>query len=441
MDRRWLVALILLVAPALARAQEEPSSPPASDVINATTSLPSSKFLDRPNDETDRRAREIAAPESTDPERPDVLLIGSSTSIAYTPVVRHLLGEEFDVFRVPEKARTTSYALKRLDDWLGEHPWDVIVLQMGGWDSLNTPIDTFERNIRAIIARLERTGATIVYANMTPVPDLLHAYFGRKTNYNDVILRYNTVAEHVMRDEEVPVLDLFRLMLPHVDRVQHKHDYRFTPEGIQMIGRHVADAIRKPDEVGPAAEVEFVYYLLVFGSYSGDSNLISKSHTFATFIKATTDRELVEAHTISWVPVDRVVDPLRAKPVPGENLDLAKTLEWCQKVQARVSLWGPFVIDPVLYRKAVKRVEHLADSSVRYVVLDQSLRRHHSAYNCIHAVSDLGGHLRTYSKRGAEASSMVVDHFRPWIRRQARDTRWLEQELDLIRFPLTRRHR
>ena len=57
----------------------------------------------------------FANPKKDNPNLPNILLVGDSISIGYTPYVRINLKEKVDVYRVPSNARNSSFGLQNLD--------------------------------------------------------------------------------------------------------------------------------------------------------------------------------------------------------------------------------------------------------------------------------------------------------------------------------------
>src|SRR6516225_10137135 len=112
------------------------------------------------------------------PGLPRVLLVGDSISIGYTgPVQRNLAGKA-NVHRIPENGADTINGLKKIDSWLGDSHWDVIHFNWGLHDLKITaeggrqvPLDAYEKNLVALVERLKSTGAQLVWATTTPVPN------------------------------------------------------------------------------------------------------------------------------------------------------------------------------------------------------------------------------------------------------------------------------
>ncbi len=184
---------------------------------------------------------------------PRVLIIGDSISIGYTIPVRDELAGRANVVRPPENCGPTVYGLERLDDWLGQGPWAVIHFNFGLHDlkyldaegkyivpkpgdaPLATP-EQYAENLRKLIARLQRTGARLVFATTTPVPDgTVGRLAGSERAYNDAALA-------VVRKAGITVDDLWAFTSQRPE-LQRPHNVHFTPEGDKAIAHVVATAI------------------------------------------------------------------------------------------------------------------------------------------------------------------------------------------------------
>lgn len=185
------------------------------------------------------------------------------------------------------------------------------------------------------------------------------------------------------------------------------------------------------------------YYLLMFGSQRVPNNP-NYSHTFATFAKVSwlapgpCPRDpLVEAHTISWLPANLKIRVGALLPECGRNFDLYATLDFAHCTGQRVSLWGPYCIQPDLYKRALGRKAELESGRIDYKANDMGYRSDRVC-NCIHAISTIaeGPRLRVASPGwGESASYFVLQEFEPWILLN-RPTPWVGAALSLDRYPI-----
>lgn len=187
------------------------------------------------------------------PGLPRVLLIGDSISIGYTLSVRAHLAGRANVHRPAENCGPTVLGLARLDTWLGDGPWAVIHFNFGLHDLkyldeqgtyvppdrghvVATP-EQYAQNLRAIVARLRRTGARLIFATTTPVPA---GTVGRVEGSEQA---YNAAALRVMQELGVTVNDLGGYARAHQAEIQLPHDVHYTPAGYTALSKLVSAAI------------------------------------------------------------------------------------------------------------------------------------------------------------------------------------------------------
>ena len=186
------------------------------------------------------------------PALPRVLLIGDSISVGYTPGVRKLLEGKANVLRIPVNGGPTSRGVEFLDDWLGAGKWDVIHFNFGLHDikrmkNGKTDItaewqvggEQYEKNLAALVQKLKATGARLIWASTTPVPE---GASGRIKG-DEVIV--NRIAEKVMKKHGVEIDDLYGCVLPHLDKYQRPQNVHFTDEGSGFLAQKVAGSIEK----------------------------------------------------------------------------------------------------------------------------------------------------------------------------------------------------
>jgi acyl-CoA thioesterase-1 len=193
--------------------------------------------------------REEFIPIEDDPNLPRVLLIGDSISVGYTLPVREKLADEANVHRACQNCGPTSRGVEHLDKWLEDGNWDVIHFNFGLHDlkymeetgEHQVPIDEYEENLEEIVARLSETGAELVWASTTPVPEPVE---GPERVSEDVV-KYNNVAAAIMQEHSIAIDDLYEFALPQLDVIQRPENVHFTPRGSEVLARQVAESIRQ----------------------------------------------------------------------------------------------------------------------------------------------------------------------------------------------------
>jgi len=175
---------------------------------------------------------------------PNVLVLGDSISMGYTPFLKKRLADVANVSRPACNCGATQFFLRErggMRDWVGTNDWRAIVVNCGIWDicymkgdaldvdhfwgvdeeleklpplergtairargyRVRTPAPEYRANLRKILAYLKSTGAMVVFALTTPVP----AY-----QYDDrcgLFRVYNELAAEVCAELGVETVDLY----------------------------------------------------------------------------------------------------------------------------------------------------------------------------------------------------------------------------------------
>ena len=172
-----------------------------------------------------------------DPKLPRILLIGDSVSRGYTQPTRKALAGKANVHRAPANCGPTASGLKNLDAWLGEGKWDVIHFNFGIHDRA-TPAADYVKRLEEIVVRLEKTGAKLIWASTTPIPDNP----AQKQTAQSVVEK-NALAAEVMKKHGIPTDDLFAAMTPRLKEFQPPLDVHYTGAGYDFLGATVGEAI------------------------------------------------------------------------------------------------------------------------------------------------------------------------------------------------------
>ena len=199
------------------------------------------------------------APIEDVPGLPRVLLIGDSISIGYTLSVRAALKGVANVHRIPTNGGPKSKGLENIEAWLGTSKWDVIHFNWGLHDlcyrhpesktqgkrdkvkgSVTHPVEDYAGNLEKLVVRMKKTGARLVFATTTPVPE---GEAGRKVGDD---LRYNKAAGAVMSKHGVAVNDLHAVMAGRMDQFGTRPgNVHFKPEGSALLAQQVAKAVKE----------------------------------------------------------------------------------------------------------------------------------------------------------------------------------------------------
>lgn len=181
------------------------------------------------------------------PGLPRVLLIGDSISMGYTLPVRKLLEGVANVHRIPQNGGPTKNGIANIEKWLGNGKWDVIHFNWGIHDLKFMPdgkrqveAADYEANLRTLVARLEKTGAKLIWATTTPIPKgplIPPREFGQ-------VADYNAIAEKVMKENGVTINDLNGWITPKLAEMQKPQDVHYHDSGSDYLAQKVAQEIK-----------------------------------------------------------------------------------------------------------------------------------------------------------------------------------------------------
>src|SRR5262249_39466204 len=136
---------------------------------------------------------------------------------------------------------------KVIGEVLAHGPYDVIHFNLGlhGWQPGRIPAGQFEPLTTAMVRafREHAPQAKLLWASTTPVtkakePGPLDA------EVNPIIVEHNRMAAGVMAAEQVPINDLYGLMLKHLDLAAGDR-FHWKPEAKKLQAKQVADAVRR----------------------------------------------------------------------------------------------------------------------------------------------------------------------------------------------------
>ena len=189
---------------------------------------------------------------------PKVLIIGDSISLGYTPFVAEILKAEATVTHNKGNAGPTEHGLRDIDRWLGTTQWEVIHFNWGLHDlcyrnpesktqgnrdklkgTLTTSLEQYEANLEQLVLRLKKTGAVLIWATTTVVPE------GEEGRFVGDDLKYNEVASRVMKKHGILIDDLHALTKgfgPELFR--EPGNVHYQPDGYKKLAEQVADRIR-----------------------------------------------------------------------------------------------------------------------------------------------------------------------------------------------------
>jgi len=87
---------------------------------------------------------------------------------------------------------------------------------------------------------MKKTGARLVFATTTPVPN---GGVLSPTRKFDSIEARNLLAVALMKEEDVAIDDLYQVALPVVEKIGRPNDVHFSKAGYDLLGEAVAVSI------------------------------------------------------------------------------------------------------------------------------------------------------------------------------------------------------
>ena len=194
----------------------------------------------------------------------NILIIGDSISIGYTPFVKELLKYTAIVTRPvyedgnDENCQGTINGVANIDRWLGKTKWDIVHFNFGLHDikhvdpktgegsnnpkhPLQAELKIYKKNLEFIVQKLKATSARLIFATTTPYP-------GRTANpLRDpgMPAKYNREAIKIMNKNKIVINDLYTFMLPRLTELQLPENVHFTPEGYLALAQKVVDRIKE----------------------------------------------------------------------------------------------------------------------------------------------------------------------------------------------------
>jgi len=156
-------------------------------------------------------------------KKTNILIIGDSISIGYTPFVKNFFLDKATVLHNDGNAQHTGTGLKKIEEWLGNKNWDVIQFNWGLWDlcyrhsdskeygnrdKINGKpeftIDEYASNLDSLVAIIKKkSNAKLIFVTTTYVPK---DEPGRRKSD---VEKYNKAAKLVMKKHNILINDIY----------------------------------------------------------------------------------------------------------------------------------------------------------------------------------------------------------------------------------------
>ena len=211
----------------------------------------------------------------------NVLVIGDSISMEYTPLVAERLADVAVVQSgggLETNGGNTRKGLRCLDRWLGNGTWDVVHFNHGLWDMVDrehtrwwpafparkrktwteqqsVPVDEYAANVRTYYERLRNRSRVVVFATTTPVPGCTPKCTPKHKRSPRKVLDYNAAALAALPRDAVVVDDVYAAAVGYCGEpfpnagcaevpLLRKGDIHFKAKGYEALAVNISRAIR-----------------------------------------------------------------------------------------------------------------------------------------------------------------------------------------------------
>ena len=184
----------------------------------------------------------------------NVLIIGDSISIGYTPFVEKALAPDIVVTHNRGNGGSTRRGLDSMEIWLNHKKWDLITFNFGLHDmvykdeqnkydvvngKLTVPLEEYKNNLELIVKRLKKATKILLFVNTTVVPENSS---GRKV---EDPARYNEVAMEVMKKNHIRVIDLYSASQVIHPKTSAPGNVHYSPEGYEQLAAELIKPIKE----------------------------------------------------------------------------------------------------------------------------------------------------------------------------------------------------
>ena len=188
-----------------------------------------------------------------------VLLLGDSIRMGYDEFVKEELKEYEVYYDEEDNGRFSAYTIWQFNQLYKKYgPFDIVHFNNGYWDMNHedpfkepeTPLKDYLHNLERLVDLLRRTGSKVIFALTTPIYNMEEDSEEFKTTYykNEWVKEYNAAALKLMKKLNVPVNDLYSLLLDGYHYYKCSDSLHLTQEGYKKCALKVSEEIRKIDK-------------------------------------------------------------------------------------------------------------------------------------------------------------------------------------------------
>ena len=180
----------------------------------------------------------------------DSIRFGASERQGYGKRAAELLGEDFEVYHLPENCRFAKHTLRILFDYEEKMKGSRIVhFNVGHWDLCDlfgegtfSTEEEYRENVVRIAKILRARYERVIFATTTPVRnENIH-------NKNSTIARFNEIAVEALTAEGVIINDLNALLVGDIEGYICPDLIHLSDEGVEVCAKAVANIVKKTAE-------------------------------------------------------------------------------------------------------------------------------------------------------------------------------------------------
>lgn len=175
-----------------------------------------------------------------------ITFIGDSIREQYTPRVRELLGDGFEVWAPLENCRFAKYVYRGLFDWTRYMEGsDIIHFNIGLWDACNlfgegsfSTEEEYLRDMERVVDTMKRRyGARLIFATTTPASPTNKFYDP------GIVERFNEIVVPTLIKKGVIINDLYSVIAENPDEYIRDDGVHLSEAGIIRASEHIADFV------------------------------------------------------------------------------------------------------------------------------------------------------------------------------------------------------
>ena len=199
-----------------------------------------------------------------------LMLVGDSIAFEYGPHLMKMIDEKYVMYEkegreaaaqnldvaVGGNAGDSKNVVKFVKQMVseGRFNFDLFLFNCGLHDlkrnkpdrALQVPLADYEANLREVVAICKEKNVPAVFVNITPILDTRYGEDAEFIRKNEDVIAYNAVAEKIMQENGIPVIDLngYTLSLGQLSTTMRDHAHYYV-DVQQKQARYIADCIMK----------------------------------------------------------------------------------------------------------------------------------------------------------------------------------------------------